>query len=106
MMPKSTIYFVNSINGNDENAGLSENTAFKSLKMINNLSLLPGDKVMLAKGSVFENEFLHIKNCGDINGDLIEITSYGDGDLPKINANGNGIWHQDYGTELDFKGQG
>ena len=95
-MPKSTIYFVNSINGNDENAGLSENTAFKSLKMINNLSLLPGDKVMLAKGSVFENEFLHIKNCGDINGDLIEITSYGDGDLPKINANGNGIWHQDY----------
>ena len=104
MMPKSTIYFVNSINGNDENAGLSENTAFKSLKMINNLSLLPGDKVMLAKGSVFENEFLHIKNCGDINGDLIEITSYGDGDLPKINANGNGIWHQDYGTELDFKG--
>ena len=97
-MPKSTIYFVNSINGNDENAGLSENTAFKSLKMINNLSLLPGDKVMLAKGSVFENEFLHIKNCGDINGDLIEITSYGDGDLPKINANGNGIWHQDYGT--------
>ena len=59
---------------------------------------------MLAKGSVFENEFLHIKNCGDINGDLIEITSYGDGDLPKINANGNGIWYQDYGTELDFKG--
>ena len=94
-MPKSTIYFVNSINGNDENAGLSESTAFKSLKMINELSLMPGDKVMLAKGSVFENEFLHIKNCGDINGDLIEITSYGDGDLPKINANGNGIWHQD-----------
>lgn len=32
MMPKSTIYFVSSINGNDENAGLSESTAFKSLK--------------------------------------------------------------------------
>lgn len=104
MMPKSTIYFVSSLNGSDENDGLSENTAFKSLKKINELSLMPGDKVMLVRGSVFENEFLNIKNCGDINGDLIEIAAWGDGDLPKINANGNGIWHQDYGTELDFKG--
>ena len=104
MMPKSTIYFVSSLNGSDENDGLSENTAFKSLKKINELSLMPGDKVMLVRGSVFENEFLHIKNCGDINCDLIEIAAWGDGDLPKINANGNGIWHQDYGTELDFKG--
>lgn len=104
MMPKSTIYFVSSLNGSDENDGLSENTAFKSLKKINELSLMPGDKVMLIRGSVFENEFMHIKNCGDINGDLIEIAAWGDGDLPKINANSNGIWHQDYGIELDFKG--
>lgn len=104
MMPKSTIYFVSSLNGSDENDGLSEKTAFKSLKKINELSLMPGDKVMLVRGSVFENEFLHIKSCGDINGDLIEIAAWGEGDLPKINANGNGIWHQDYGTELDFKG--
>ncbi len=104
MILRPTIYFVSSFNGSDENDGLSEKNAFKSLKKINELSLVPGDKVMLIRGSVFENEFLHIKNCGDINGDLIEITAWGDGDLPKINANGTGIWHQDYGTELDFKG--
>lgn len=104
-MKKSTIYFVSSINGNDDNDGLSENTAFKSLNKINELELMPGDKVFLLNGSVFENEFLHLKNCGDINGDKIEISAYGDdGDLPKINTNGKGIWYQDYGNELDYSG--
>ena len=104
-MKKSTTYFVSSLNGNDENDGLSENTAFKSLNKINEIELMPGDKVFLLKGSVFENEFLHLKNCGDINADMIEITSYGDnGDLPKINTNGKGVWYQDYGNELDFGG--
>ena len=87
-MKKSTTYFVSSLNGNDENDGLSESTAFKSLNKINEIELAPGDKVFLLKGSVFENEFLHLKNCGDINADMIEITSYGDnGDLPRINTN-------------------
>lgn len=104
-MKKSTTYFVSSLNGNDENDGLSESTAFKSLNKINEIELAPGDKVFLLKGSVFENEFLHLKNCGDINGDMIEITSYGDnGDLPIINTNGKGVWYQDYGNELDFGG--
>ena len=104
-MKKSKIYFVSSLNGNDENDGLSESTAFKSLNKINEIDLIPGDKVFLLRGSVFENEFLHLKNCGDINGDMIEITTYGqDGDLPKINTNGHGVWYQDYGCELDYSG--
>lgn len=61
-MKKSTTYFVSSLNGNDENDGLSESTAFKSLNKINEIELTPGDKVFLLKGSVFENEFLHLKN--------------------------------------------
>ncbi|MFQ8957433.1 MAG: hypothetical protein ACLR6O_00475 [Eubacterium sp.] len=56
-MKKSTTYFVSSLNGNDENDGLSESTAFKSLNKINEIELAPGDKVFLLKGSVFENEF-------------------------------------------------
>ena len=36
---------------------------------------------------------------------MIEITAYGqDGDLPKINTNGHGVWYQDYGCELDYSG--
>ena len=73
MMKKSTIYFVSSLNGNDENDGLSESTAFKSLNKINEIDLIPGDKVFLLRGSVFENEFLHLKNCGDITGDILVL---------------------------------
>ena len=45
MMKKSTIYFVSSLNGNDENDGLSESTAFKSLNKINEIDLIPGDNL-------------------------------------------------------------
>ncbi len=102
---KSTTYYVSSLNGNDSNSGTAAGEAFKTLGAINSIKLMPGDRVLLQKGSVFENEFLHIKNCGNINGGKIEISAYGDGEaLPRIDANGSGIWHQDYGNELDYSG--
>lgn len=102
---KSTTYYISSLNGNDNNNGLSPETAFSTLQQINNVDIQPGDKILLEKNSVFENQFLHLKNCGDINGEPIEIASYGDGERPPfINTNGNGIWYQDYGVELDSKG--
>ena len=105
MMQKSKKSFVSSINGNDANDGLSENTAFKSLLKINELEINAGDEILLQKGSVFENEFLHLKNCGNINGEKIVISSFGDGEkLPHIKTNGNGVWYQDYGVELDYSG--
>lgn len=105
MMQKSKKYFVSSINGNDANDGLSESTAFKSLAKINELEINAGDEILLQKGSVFENEYLHLKNCGDINGEKIVVSSYGEGDLlPHIATNGNGVWYQDYGVELDYSG--
>ncbi len=104
-MQKSKKYFVSSINGNDANDGLSESTAFKSLLKINELEINAGDEILLQKGSVFENEFLHLKNCGNINGEKIVISSFGDGEkLPHIKTNGNGVWYQDYGVELDYSG--
>ncbi len=104
-MQKLTKYFVSSINGNDANDGLSESTAFKTLAKINELEINAGDEILLQKGSVFENEYLHLKNCGDINGEKIVVSSYGDGDaLPHIMTNGNGVWYQDYGVELDYSG--
>ena len=46
-------YYVDSINGNDTNDGLSENSAFASLFAVNRLALKPGDHILLACGSVF-----------------------------------------------------
>lgn len=102
MRTMSKTYYVSSLKGNDQNNGCSQDTAFKSLAMINSTHLNPGDRVLLECGSVFENQYLHIRD-GGTKEQWIEIASYGDGDLPVIHANGQGIWYQDYGTLLDAK---
>lgn len=102
MKMKSATYYISSLNGNDNHDGMSEKTPFCSLKKISQIKLNPGDRILLEKGSVFCGEYLHIKNCGDIAGDTIEIASYGTGNsMPCIAADGSGIWYQDFGTPLD-----
>lgn len=99
---QSMTYYVSSLNGNDNNDGLSENTPFRTLDKINQTAINPGDKIFLEKGSVFSGEYLHLKGVGDIAGEVIEIASYGANDtMPRIDANGTGVWYLDYGTVLD-----
>ncbi len=99
---KSTTYYVSSLNGNDSFDGMSAQTPFVSLEKINRSNINPGDRILLEKGSVFSGEYLHLKNCGNINGEPIEIASYGEGDaMPCIAADGTGMWYQDYGGALD-----
>ena len=101
-------YYVSQIDGNDTNDGLSKSSAFATLFAINRLTLQPGDRVLLARGSVFEGQFLQIKDSGTKESP-IEIGAYLPENcekfyeevLPVIAANGQGIWYQDYGTELD-----
>lgn len=102
MKMQSMTYYVSSLNGNDNNDGLSENTPFRTLDKINQTAINPGDKILLEKGSVFSGEYLHLKGVGDIAGEVIEIASYGANDtMPRIDANGTGVWYLDYGTVLD-----
>ena len=97
-------YYVNQKTGRDTNDGLTMDSPFASLFPINRLTLHPGDKVLLARDSVFTGQFLHIKDSGTKE-QPIEIGSYSpegeEGNLPLIAADGQGIWYQDYGTPLD-----
>ena len=103
-MPSKT-YYVSSLHGSADFDGLTPQTPFLHPAQVSALSLQPGDKVLLERGSVFAGEVLHLKNCGDIAGAPIEIGAYGTGDaLPCIAADGTGVWYQDYGTPLDFDG--
>ena len=103
-MPSKT-YYVSSLHGSADFDGLTPQTPFLHPAQVSALSLQPGDKVLLERGSVFAGEAMHLKNCGDIAGAPIEIGAYGTGDaLPCIAANGTGVWYQDYGTPLDFDG--
>ena len=78
MSRKFKTYYVSGINGDDCNNGEAPETAFGSLDRINNLELNPGDRVLLERGSVFENQYLHIKGRGT-RSDKIEIGAYGEG---------------------------
>ena len=105
MTVPSKTYYVSSLHGSADFDGLTPQTPFLHPAQVSALSLQPGDKVLLERGSVFAGEVLHLKNCGDIAGAPIEIGAYGMGDaLPCIAANGTGVWYQDYGTPLDFDG--
>ena len=95
-------YYVSSLNGSDANDGTSPDKAFYSLHKINELNLRPGAKVYLERGSVFENQYLHIEGSG-ADGRPIIIDSYGRSSdpAPVINTNGEGVWYQNHGTNLD-----
>ena len=92
-------YYVSAIHGDDNNDG-TEIHPLKSLYAVNRLDLQPGDQVLLERGSVFEGQFLHLNVQGTKN-HPIYIGAYGTGARPLIQTNGQGIWYQDYGTELD-----
>ena len=100
MTSLSKTYYVSSKTGNDSNDGLTEENAFASLFAINHMSLQPGDKVLLERGSVFYGQYLQVTDSGSKDA-LIVIGAYGDGNAPRIEACGQGIWYQDYGNPLD-----
>ena len=97
-----TTYYVDSIGGKDSNDGTSESKAFKTLDKVNDLSLEPGDTVLLKKGSVFEDQALKFTKEDSGTAEApVKISTYGEGEKPKINTNGHGQWELNYGNRLD-----
>jgi polysaccharidase protein len=84
-----TVYYVNSATGSDRNSGVNENSAFATLSAVESLKLKPGDSVLLATGSVFNEQF-DLKYSGSVSAP-ITIGSYGAGDPPVIHSSGDGI---------------
>ena len=94
-------YYVSTLHGKDTNNGTSESTPFYSLQKINDLTLQPGDKVLLECGSVFTDGYLHLFGQSGSAEAPIVIDQYGEGSAPVIDTNGQGIWYQNYGYRLD-----
>lgn len=95
-----TTYYVSTLHGKDSNDGKTEKTPFYSLQKIGSLDLKPGDQILLESGSVFTNGYLHLYEQSGSKEAPIVIDKYGKGAAPVINTNGQGIWYQNYGTQL------
>ena len=90
-------YYFNVKTGSDQNSGLSPEAPFFSLKRINELTLQPGDSVLLSAGQVFK-ESLVLKDVKGNTRQKIVVGSYGGKDKKAtIDAAGylNGILIQD-----------
>ena len=74
---KNIYYF--SENGNDSNDGFSPDKAKKSLNMISEISLSPGDAILLERGSIFRISDQIYISCNNVS-----IGAYGKGDKPYV----------------------
>lgn len=81
-----TTYYVDSIEGDDTNSGVSEELPWKTLEKVNATTFLPGDSILLKAGSSWTGQ-LWPKGSGE-SGSPIRIDSYGDGVDPLINGAG------------------
>ncbi|MCA5961390.1 hypothetical protein LC724_14840 [Blautia sp. RD014234] len=82
-----TVYHVDSENGSDENGDGSISNPFKTLDKVNTIELQPGDGISLKKGSIFDNQQLAPKGTGTEEKPIV-IDTYGEGNMPVINAGG------------------
>lgn len=92
-------YYIDSQNGDDDNNGLSEGTAWKSHGKVETANLQPGDTVYFARGAAWVGG-IQIDASGS-EGNPIIFTNYGSGDLPKFS---NPNWSDNTGNAIRFNG--
>jgi len=81
----ATQYYVDSVGGSDANPGTSPEAAFASLSKLAPLTLSPGDRVWLRRGSVFRDSRLAFGGNGT-EAEPIVVDAYGEGVKPEILA--------------------
>jgi len=94
-----TAYYI-SADGNDNNDGLSPETAWQTLKKVSescgdgeNAILQPGDAVFFRRGDIFRETRSQVNSALAIMVDQITFSAYGEGDKPIITGskeNGSG----------------
>lgn len=84
--PGNTTYYVDAENGSDDNTGISEDNAWKTLDKVNSFEFAAGDKLLLKSGCIW-NGTLSPKGSG-VEGRPILLSSYGTGARPVINGGG------------------
>jgi hypothetical protein len=84
---KAATYYIDSVAGNNARAGTSPKTAWKDFSKVNGKVLGPGERLLLRRGSIFNQE-LDIAARGTAD-NWAEIGAYGAGARPIIRRNGD-----------------
>jgi Right handed beta helix region len=82
------VYYVDSIGGNDANAGTSPSTAWKSLRKAKAAPLAPGARLLFRRGGSWSGN-LTVSRSGS-SGNPIVVGAYGSGNLPVLRGGGYG----------------
>jgi hypothetical protein len=82
----ATNYYIDNLNGNDSNPGLSVDKAWKSLAKVNAKTFLPGDSILFKSGGLWVGR-LYPGGSGS-SGNPIVIDKYGGVERPLFDGNG------------------
>lgn len=90
-----TVYYVDSVDGNDKNSGTSSGSAWKSLEKVNSMAFKPGDSILF-KANCSWSGVLEPKGSGN-ESKQITISMYGYNSFPRQTRNkphieGNGVY--------------
>ena len=80
------LYYVDSINGNDDNDGRTPDTAWKSMKKVNKTQFDPGSKILFKAGGIWDEPL--IPQSSGTKGKHIVFDMYGKGNKPIIIGDG------------------
>lgn len=80
------VYYVDAVNGNDNNDGKTPESAWKSLAKINSTTFSANESILFKAGDIWTGQ-LYPKGSG-ISGSPIVIDKYGTGNKPIIDGNG------------------
>ncbi len=80
----ATNYYISASGGSDNFSGFSKNQPFKTIGMVNQQDLSPGDTIFLKRGDVFYGT-IDIGKSGETLKPIV-ITSYGSGTVPLISG--------------------
>lgn len=80
-------HYVSATAGNDNNDGLSSVTAWRTVKKVNALQLVPGDSIRFQSGNTFKGKLAIIDEGGDM-GLPVTLSSYGEGAQPVLDGDG------------------
>lgn len=84
--PDGHTYYVDSLNGSDDNPGTSMAAPLRSLEKLNALRFQPGDKILFRAGTRYDGQF-EPNGCGTAEAPIV-VDMYGEGPKPGIHGHG------------------